>query len=43
MSKKYYDKDTMVMHIGKHNGEGDTALTVMVNSDDTSKLYKRQN
>lgn len=37
-----YDKDTMVMYIGKHNGEGGTALTVMVNSDGTPKLYKRQ-
>ena len=38
-----YDKDTMVMYIGKHNGEGGTALTVMVNSDGTPKLYKRLN
>ena len=37
-----YDKDTMVMYIGKHNGEGGAALTVMVNSDGTPKLYKRQ-
>lgn len=39
----WYDKDTMVMYVDKHNGDGGTALTVMVNADGTPKLYKREN
>ena len=39
----WYDKETMVMYIGKHNVENGTALTVMVNADGSPKLYKREN
>lgn len=39
----WYDKETMVMYVGKHNGNGGTALTVMINADGSPKLYKREN
>ena len=39
----WYDKETMVMYVGRHNGNGGTALIVMVNADGTPKLYKEEN